>query len=71
KVVPDFIKADIEGAERLMLSGAQKTLKEAAPKLSVCTYHFPDDKKVMKQLILQANQEYRIIDKWKKYYARI
>lgn len=71
KVVPDFIKADIEGAERLMLAGAQKTLKEAAPKLSVCTYHFPDDKKVMKQLILQANQEYRIIDKWKKYYARI
>ena len=70
-VYPDFIKADIEGAERLMLSGAQITLKDSAPKLSLCTYHFPDDKKVMKQLILQANSEYKIIDKWKKYYARV
>ena len=71
RISPDFIKSDIEGAERLMLSGAQKTLKESSPKLSICTYHFPDDKKVIKQLILQANQNYKIIDKWKKYYARV
>lgn len=43
----DFIKADIEGAERDMLLGATKVLREMAPKLSICTYHLPDDKKVL------------------------
>lgn len=37
----DFIKADIEGAERLLLQGAQKTLARFAPKLALCTYHLP------------------------------
>ncbi len=68
-VRPTFIKADIEGAERLMLAGATQTLAEAAPKLAVCTYHLPDDKKVMRNLILEANPDYRIIEKWKKFYA--
>ncbi|HJJ36717.1 MAG TPA: FkbM family methyltransferase [Methanocorpusculum sp.] len=66
---PTFIKADIEGAERLMLAGAADTLATCAPKLSLCTYHLPDDKKIMKKLILDANPRYQIIDKWKKYYA--
>jgi hypothetical protein len=38
----DFIKADIEGAERNMLRGAKRILREFAPKLSICTYHLPD-----------------------------
>jgi FkbM family methyltransferase len=33
----DFIKADIEGAERDMLRGATKVLKIFAPKLAICT----------------------------------
>lgn len=70
-VTPTFIKADIEGAERLMLSGAQETLMAAAPKLSLCTYHLPDDKKVMRNLILSGNPQYKIVDKWKKFYARV
>lgn len=70
-VRPTFIKADIEGAERLMLTGAAKTLADCAPKLSICTYHLPDDKKVLKNLILGANPRYQIIDKWKKYYASV
>jgi len=65
----DFIKADIEGAERLMLEGAQKVLKTFSPKLSICTYHFSDDKEVLSRLILQANPNYKIIYKWKKLYA--
>lgn len=56
----DFIKADIEGAERYMLMGAQETLKKFAPKLSLCTYHLPDDKEVMTELILKANPNYQI-----------
>ena len=65
----DFIKADIEGAERLMLQGAQWVLKTYAPKLSICTYHLTDDKEVLTKLILQANPNYKIIHKWKKLYA--
>lgn len=67
----DFIKADIEGAERLMLEGAQETLKKFAPKLALCTYHLPDDKEVMTELILKANPNYKFEYKWKKLYAHI
>lgn len=67
----DFIKADIEGAERLMLRGAQETLRKFAPKLALCTYHLPDDKEVMTDLILKANPDYKIEYKWKKLYAHV
>ncbi|MDR2391809.1 MAG: FkbM family methyltransferase [Planctomycetota bacterium] len=65
----DFIKADIEGAERLMLAGAKKTLARFAPKLALCTYHLPDDPEVMERLILEANPKYIIEHKWEKLYA--
>ena len=65
----DFIKADIEGAERLMLRGAQKTLARFSPRLALCTYHLADDPQVMEQLILQANPRYKIVHKWSKLYA--
>jgi FkbM family methyltransferase len=65
----DFIKADIEGAERLMLEGAQWVLKTYAPKLAICTYHLLDDKEVLTKLILQANPNYKIEYAWKKLYA--
>jgi FkbM family methyltransferase len=65
----DFIKADIEGAERLMLAGARRTLARFAPKLALCTYHFPDDPEVMERLILDANPKYVIEHKWSKLYA--
>ena len=56
----DFIKADIEGAERLFLKGAQRILAKHAPKLAICTYHLPDDKEVLTKLILNANPNYII-----------
>ena len=67
----DFIKADIEGAERLMLQGAQQTLRRFAPKLSICTYHLPDDKEVLEALIRQANPDYVIEHRWQKLYAHV
>lgn len=67
----DFIKADIEGAERNMLEGALKTLAKFGPKISICTYHLPDDKTVLEKIILQANPNYIICHRWKKMYAYI
>lgn len=65
----DFIKADIEGAERLMLEGAKKTLREYEPDLSIFYYHLLDDYNVLTNLILNANPNYVIEHKWKKIYA--
>ncbi len=65
----DFIKADIEGAERMMLVGAKNTLKEFEPNLSICYYHCLDDYKVLRDLILDANNNYEIATRYKKIYA--
>lgn len=67
----DFIKADIEGAERLLLRGGRETLARFAPKLSLCKYHLPDDPEVMRELILQANPAYRIEERYGKMYAEV
>jgi len=65
----DFIKADIEGAERDMIKGAIQVLKTFAPKLAICTYHLPDDPQVLEQLILEANPNYKIVHIKHKLFA--
>lgn len=67
----DFIKADIEGAERNMLRGAREVLREFSPKLSICTYHLPDDSRVLREIILDANPNYKIVEDFKKMYAYV
>lgn len=67
----DFIKADIEGAERYMLEGAKEILKKHAPKLSLCTYHLQDDPEVMKNIILKYNPNYIIEQYEKKMFAYV
>lgn len=67
----DFIKADIEGAERLMLQGATEVLKKFQPKLSICTYHLPDDPEILGKIIKDANPEYTVYHGDKKLYAHI
>lgn len=66
----DFIKADIEGSERDMLEGAIETLRRFKPKLSICTYHLPDDPQVLTYIIKKANPDYHIEYGHKKLYAK-
>jgi FkbM family methyltransferase len=66
----DFIKADIEGAERYMLLGAKKVLRDMKPKLSICTYHLPDDKEVLEKIVLEANPNYKIFHGKSIMYAK-
>jgi FkbM family methyltransferase len=67
----DFIKADIEGAERDMLKGAAYVLKKFAPKLAICTYHFHDDPVVLEKIILEANPAYTVKHLPKKLFAMV
>lgn len=67
----DFIKADIEGAERGLLAGAKEVLREFAPKLAICTYHLSDDRQVLESLILDANSKYRVRQGPNKLYAAV
>ena len=67
----DFIKADIEGAERHMLKGATRVLREFHPKLAICTYHYSDDPQVLESIIKAANPRYHVIHRWKKLFAYI
>ncbi len=67
----DFIKADIEGAERDLLKGAENTIKHFKPKLALRTYHLPDDKEVLSTLVKTYVPEYTIILDNKTLYAWI
>jgi FkbM family methyltransferase len=57
----DFVKSDIQGAERDMLKGAAKTLKTFAPRLAIATDHLPDDRAVIEKIILEANPKYKVV----------
>jgi len=66
----DFIKADIEGAERFMLMGARRVLREMKPKLAICTYHLPDDVEVLEKIVREANSGYEIFHSATMMYAK-
>jgi FkbM family methyltransferase len=65
----DFVKADIEGMERELLKGAEKTLKHFRPKLSLCTYHRHDDPEVLDTMVRELNCGYTIRHSKSKLYA--
>jgi FkbM family methyltransferase len=54
----DFIKMDIEGAERHALAGARRILASHKPRLAICIYHAPDDPDVVPRVIREANAAY-------------
>jgi len=67
----DFIKADIEGAERNMLLGATEILSKFAPRLAICTYHLPDDPTVLENIIIMANPKYIVEHTSHKLFAYV
>lgn len=54
----DFIKMDIEGAERHALDGASATLRKDHPRLALCTYHLEDDPQAIDERVMAANPSY-------------
>jgi FkbM family methyltransferase len=56
----DFIKMDIEGAERNALAGARATLVAYHPRMALCTYHRLDDPKVIPLAVRSAWSGYRM-----------
>lgn len=75
----DFIKADIEGAERQLLAGAKAILPRQTPiKMVLCTYHKHDDAVVLSQMLVEKgfytefSNGYMIFfyDKFKPPYLR-
>jgi phosphoenolpyruvate synthase/pyruvate phosphate dikinase len=55
----DYLKFDIEGAEREALKGAADLLRRSKPRLMLDAYHKPDDLAVLPALIQGANRTYR------------
>jgi FkbM family methyltransferase len=55
----DFIKMDIEGAERHALAGARRLLAAHKPRLAICIYHAPDDPEVVPRVVRDANDTYQ------------
>jgi len=56
----DFLKADIEGAERHALLGAGETIRRCRPRIAFCVYHYPDDPEVIGN-ILRSYQNYEMV----------
>lgn len=54
----DFIKMDIEGAEREALAGAREVIEKHKPKLAISVYHLEDDLKVIPNLINSYRNDY-------------
>ncbi len=56
----DFIKMDIEGAEREALEGAQETIKRFRPEMAICTYHRDDDPLAVRSEVARTGVPYAI-----------
>jgi FkbM family methyltransferase len=67
----DFIKCDIEGFERFFLEGARDSIRRFHPKISMCTYHCPDDRQVLMAILLDIEPRYTIWFSETKMYCRV
>ncbi len=67
----DLVKMDIEGAERHALAGASAMLANFSPRMAICTYHLPDDPKVIRDLILGAQPKYQLDQASAQVYCHV
>lgn len=56
----DFIKMDVEGAERKAMEGAQQTLGKFHPRMSIAMENLPDDQYVVPPIVKKAWPQYRV-----------
>ena len=56
----DYVKMDIEGAERHAVAGAKKTLARFHPRMALCVYHLPDDPQVIPQTAREGWPNYNV-----------
>jgi FkbM family methyltransferase len=56
----DFIKMDIEGAERRALVGARRTLEKYQPRLAISAYHLQDDPEWIPKVVREARRGYQL-----------
>ena len=56
----DFIKMDIEGAERQALEGARRTIARFRPRMAICTYHMEDDPVAVPEVALNIQPDYSV-----------
>ena len=56
----DFIKMDIEGAERQAVAGAAETIKRFRPRMALCIYHLTDDPTVIPAAVLKIDSGYSV-----------
>ena len=62
-----YVKADVEGCEKEMLIGAEKTLKRLKPKLNIAAYHRSCDIFELPLMINELNSAYRIFLRHHRY----
>ncbi|MDP2996923.1 MAG: FkbM family methyltransferase [Bryobacterales bacterium] len=55
----DYIKMDIEGAERQAVDGARDTIRKYRPRMALCVYHLRDDPKTIDAKVRQIWAGYR------------
>jgi FkbM family methyltransferase len=55
----DYLKMDIEGAERHALRGGMETLKRDRPRMMLEAYHLEDDHEVLPRLLREAHSGYQ------------
>jgi len=56
----DFIKMDIEGAERNAVIGARETLRKFKPRMALCVYHKADDPVAIPRAVLDLAPGYHV-----------
>jgi FkbM family methyltransferase len=59
----DFIKFDIEGAERTVIDGAMETIRKHKPTLAISIYHLRDDPFVIAEKVAALSSDYRFFVK--------